>query len=253
MNTRVTGAIFSRRARENLVNILYGGSNTSTSIPIDAASMAGDIDRHSHKNRRRRRNDDTSTNSTGTSVKRHTYSQLRSLYLDKVHSMHPDKLQHNQKQNKEDVHIQFIELKNAWEEYHASVRIVQRKSNDKNIQSLDNNNDDDDYWEEDGDDFTLFGVGCSFADSQAERDLRNKIMDQASRGWFSSGSISVANMDRDDDSKEESSDAKLHLTKEIQLSDDNMFISTADQSTSEVSPIRRKCLVNNVDMFRKIK
>ena len=250
MSNRVSGAIFSRRARENIVKLLFGGSNTSTSIPIDAASMAGDIDRHNHKNRRRKRYD-TSNNSTGTNVKRHSYSQLRLAYLDKVHSMHPDKLQHNQIQNKEDVHIQFIELKNAWEEYHASVRIVQRKSNDKSIQSLDNN-DDDDYLEEDGDDFTLFGVGCSFADSQAERDQRNKIMDQASRGWFSSGSISVANKDtNDDDTKDESSYAKLHLTKEIQLSDDNMFISTADQSTSEDSPIRRKCLVDNVDIFRK--
>jgi len=163
--------------------------------------------------------------------------------------MHPDKLQHNQKQNKEDVHIQFIELKNAWEEYHASVRIVQRKSNDKSIQSLDNN---DDYLEEDGDEFTLFGVGCSFADSQTERDLRNKIMDQASRGWFSSGSISVANnRDRDDDLKDESYHTKQHATTLSQLTDDDMFISTADQSTSEDSPIRRKCLVDNVNMFRK--
>ena len=204
MSSRITSAIASRRARENLVKILFG---TSTSIPVDV-SMTGDIDRHRHKNRRRQRND-TSTNSTGTNVKRHTYSQLRSAYLDKVHSMHPDKLQHNQKQNKEDVHIQFIELKNAWEEYHASVRIVQRKSNDKSIQSLDND-DDDDYWEEEGDDFTLFGVGCSFADSQAERDLRNDIMNQASRGWFSSGSISVANRDRDDDTKNKSYDTKQH-------------------------------------------
>ena len=251
MSNRISFAIANRRARENLVQILFGGSNASTSIPIDAASMAGDIDRHSHKNRRRRRNDDTSTNSTGTNVKRHTYSQLRSAYLDKVHSMHPDKLQHNQIQNKEDVHIQFIELKNAWEEYHASVRIVQRKSNDKSIQSLNNDNDDDDYWEEEGDDFTLFGVGCSFADSQAERDLRNKIMDQASRGWFSSGSISVANRDRDGDSKDESYDTKQHATTLSQLSDYDMFISTADQCTSEDSPTRRKCLVENVDMFRK--
>jgi len=242
MSNRITSAIFSRRARENLVKILFG-NNTSTS----KSTLEGvkDIDRHSHKNRRRRRCD--ASNSTGTNMKRHSYSQLRSAYLDKVHSMHPDKLQQNRTQNKEDVHIQFIELKNAWEEYHSSVRIVQRKSNDKSIQSLDND-DDNDYWEEDGDSFTLFGVGCSFADSQAERDQRNKIMDQASRGWFSSGSISVAN--RNDDTKNKSYDTKQHATATTlsQLSDDDMFIST-DQCTNEDSPIRRKHLVDN--LFRK--
>ena len=35
----------------------------------------------------------------------------------------------------------------------------------------------------------MFGVGCSFDDSPEERDLRNDIMDQACRGWFSSGAI----------------------------------------------------------------
>lgn len=79
-------------------------------------------------------------------------------------------------------------------------------------------------------------------------------MNQASRGWFSSGSISVANnRDRDDDSKDESYDSKKQhaTTQTVQLSDDDMFISTADQSTSEDSPMRRKYLVENIDMFRK--
>jgi hypothetical protein len=46
-----------------------------------------------------------------------------------------------------------------------------------------NNSNDDDA------NFTLFGVGCSFADNDQERQLRIQIMDQAARGWLTCGEI----------------------------------------------------------------
>ena len=45
--------------------------------------------------------------------------------------------------------------------------------------------------------FTMFGVGCSFSDSPTEQMHRTEIMDQASRGWFSSGQLSENNINRD--------------------------------------------------------
>jgi hypothetical protein len=35
----------------------------------------------------------------------------------------------------------------------------------------------------------MFGVGCSFADNDQERQYRNYIMDQAARGYFTTGEI----------------------------------------------------------------
>jgi len=145
--------------------------------------------------------------STTSRWRRHdSYSRLRAEYLKKVHAMHPDKTAHARRRNEDDGeddktsssnndgkhvnddHIRFIELKNAWEKYHASVdggRRDKRYSWNGDCFSAD---DDDD---EDIDDvnFTMFGVGCSFADSPEERDLRDEITEQACRGWFPSGAI----------------------------------------------------------------
>ena len=109
-----------------------------------------------------------------------------------MHAIHPDKIiiaHGNKQQSAQDDHLQFIELENAWEEYHSSVRIVQRRNGESS--SSNKQSPEDDIWKED-DNSTMFGVGCSFADSPTERDLRNKIMDEACRGWFTSGSISYA-------------------------------------------------------------
>ena len=168
--------------------------------------------------------------------------------------MHPDKIQSNANKNeaisKEDAHVQFIAIKNAWEEYHASVRIQKKKDLYRNsTQSPDN--DDDYYWEEDAD-FTMFGVGCSFADSQSERDLRNEIMDQACRGWFSSGSIS--HIEALDSGGIDDNVTKQHSPKPVaktQLSDDNMFIPDNQSAKENDDTSKRKSLVETVDLLRK--
>ena len=275
MSTRVTSAIVSRKARENLVRLLFpsdhlvgtGGGGPSMLMP-----HARDTDRHNHKSRRRQRQEDggaSLTEASGDHKKMHTYTQLRMAYLRQVHEMHPDKNRHKEQSAadstnlfKEDVHIKFIELKNAWEEYHQSVRIVQ-KHTDGTTSSKNKQAADDDYLEEE-DDFTMFGVGCSFADSPEERDLRNEIMEQACRGWFSSGSISIAEIDEQSKSKESTENVSFlqdsaGTTKQtsiaqstIKLSDDDMFVvDDKAETTRKEDTSKRKFLIPDAGKFRR--
>lgn len=287
MSTRVTSAIASRKARENLIRLLFpikdhhltaAAGGTSPVVASSKPHAHGTDDRHSHNRRRRQRlgNDNISSANDAADYrqKRHSYSQLRTVYLQKVHAMHPDKIMAHrsdkqQSTDKEmmtsksnttkDAHLQFIDLKNAWEEYHASVRIVQRRS-DNDVASNSSSNkqySEDDFCEEE-DNFTMFGVGCSFADSPEERDLRNEIMEQACRGWFSSGSLSCAERENHQHGDTSSSsvlqdttvDAKSVLQPPMKLSDDDMFVCGDDQSGKEDCS-KRKYLVQNVDRFRR--
>ena len=61
----------------------------------------------------------------------------------------------------------------------------------------------------------MFGVGCSFADSAQERDYRNEIMDQACRGWFSSGALQ---------STSSINPKRNRAKKVIPLCDDDLFV-----------------------------
>ncbi len=285
MSTRVTSAIVSRKARENLVRLLFPSdhlvgttSNRSAPSPI-LTPHARDTDRHNHSSRRRQRQEvggTTLTEAGADHKKKHTYSQLRTAYLQLIHEMHPDKNRHkeqvaenptqhdngNRKSPKEDAHIKFIELKDAWEEYHKSVRIVQKHTDGTTTRSKKEQSNDDDYWEEE-DNFTMFGVGCSFADSPEERDLRNEIMEQACRGWFSSGSISITEIDEQSKSREgtenvsllqDSADTKqtsqYNAQSTIKLTDDDMFVSDdVAEITKEEDTSKRKYLIPDASKF----
>ena len=180
--------------------------------------------------------------------RRHSYPQLRAAYLEKVHAMHPDKvaaIRHDEPPSK-DSHLDFIELKNAWEEYHASVRIAQRRCNDSNIE-VNNNLQDDKLDEEQS--FTMFGVGCSFADSPEERDLRYEITEQACRGWLPSGSISYQEYDSEQ-SKSILSLKQVVQHLRVELSDNDMFVLDEQPITKKYCA-NRKYLVQNVDRFTK--
>ena len=80
-------------------------------------------------------------------------------------------------------------------------------------------------------DFTKFGVGCSFSDSEEERALRSEITDQACRGWFSSGLLSAR----------EESDKKISIkATTTSLIDDNLFVeSTLEPDPMEAEKTRR--------------
>jgi hypothetical protein len=173
--TRAGSAAFSRRAKEEIVRVLFG--------------------RHQQ------------IKPDGTS---YTYSELRRAYLSRIQEIHPDKhkakkftsslptphrslssssslstavASQNTTNDMEQYNRQFTELQQAWDSYEKLV-----KSLKKDMVGKDSDDDRIDTTAYDAN-FTLFGVGCSFSDSDAERNLRNKITDQACRGWFSSGAL----------------------------------------------------------------
>lgn len=298
----MTSAIASRKARENLIRLLFpkeqvASSSGSTSATLSVPLSAVYTDRHSHSQRqtsakKKARPCVSGSGSGDSQQKRFSYSQLRAVYLQKVHDMHPDKVAHkinvndnnNNQQSKEmekSAHLEFIELKNAWEEYHASARIVQssRRADRADVVVWDEE-------EEEEDNFTMFGVGCSFADSPEERDRRNEIMEQACRGWFSSGSLTHTEKDRkgsehhvetlesqdvdhgmtskngkvddviDDDQRHVSrSKSNIPGHGEVRLSDDAMFATDDEQATQKAEEMgvlqQRKTLVQNASRFRR--
>uniref|UniRef100_A0A7S2L331 J domain-containing protein n=1 Tax=Leptocylindrus danicus TaxID=163516 RepID=A0A7S2L331_9STRA len=96
--------------------------------------------------------------------------ELRAAYLQEITRIHPDRAQCSTE--KADNHSKFILLRQAWEAY------------DKESAAKDRTVDADSEGN-----FTDFGVGCSFSDSEEEREKRWAIMDQACKGWFPDGSL----------------------------------------------------------------
>jgi DnaJ-class molecular chaperone len=104
----------------------------------------------------------------------YSYTELKTAYLERVHKLHPDKNNHiHNHKKKESAKIKFVELKEAWQRYEELAKTMRRVEKGDNEASS----------------FTMFGVGCSFSDNDEERAQREEIMDQASRGWFSSGAL----------------------------------------------------------------
>lgn len=79
------------------------------------------------------------------------------------------------KQASRDLQDRFVDLKEAWDDYEKIAKLMKNKS-DRDTQN----------------NFTMFGVGCSFSDNPDEQRRRSEIMDQAGRGWFSAGQIGEA-------------------------------------------------------------
>eukprot|EP00985_Skeletonema_marinoi_P010462 scaffold4914_cov134-Skeletonema_marinoi.AAC.4 len=174
-------------------------------------------------------------------AKRYSHLQLRMAYLQKVHIMHPDKQRLSSSTRDESAHEQFVQLQNAWEAYN-SARMFRKTNHGKSKQG--ENSDDD------KDDFTMFGVGCSFSDSPEERRLRDEIMEQACRGWLPSGALSHS-FDATEKAKKEVKSPQ-QATK---LSDDNLFIQqqTSEESigsTNVQNVNTKKSLVQNVENYR---
>jgi hypothetical protein len=238
MSTRTTSAIRSRKARENLIRLLFKAQD-----PFTVAGTPGSV---AHSNRRRSPGWEAA--SASNTNRGHSYSQLRAAYLEKVHAMHPDKVGaiHHDGLPSKDMHTQFIELKNAWEEYHASVRIAQRRCDDNSSGNKNNNSEDNDWEEEEN--FTMFGVGCSFADSPEERDLRFEITEQACRGWFPSGSISYPGSDNQ---KSNSSLSQKSSVQPLRLSDNDMFVPDERPMTNAEGSQKKHLVQNAEKIIRK--
>ena len=161
----------------------------------------------------------------------YTYSDLRKAYLDRIQTTHPDKLQGHGILNltlKRDITTYFIELQDAWEAYEKCYKHMRPGTDEKDEGS-----------------FTMFGVGCSFSDNPTERELRNQIMDQACKGWFSAGALNnTANHEIDI-----SNTTTSVLERSTHLSDDNLFVNGRAEHESPVLP--KRSLVDHVRFSRK--
>jgi hypothetical protein len=157
----------------------------------------------------------------------YTHEQLKTAYLERIHELHPDKRRNempvNGDKTTDHASAQFILIKEAWSRYEEFARALTKVNNGSQ-----------------GADFTLFGVGCSFSDTEEERQMRNEITDQACRGWFSAGELSTG----DDTSGE-----KQKMKSQSSLLDDNMFTIQDDEGKmSPPSPPtgKRKSLVDQI-------
>jgi len=78
-------------------------------------------------------------------------------------------------------------------------------------------------------------------DSEEERDNRNKIMDQAARGWFAAGYI-----DDGEDEKSRRVNSMQDESDRTSLSDDSLFESHEGQTDRRNAKERRRNLVQGV-------
>jgi hypothetical protein len=140
----------------------------------------------------------------------YSYSELKTAYLEEVHKLHPDKNCHISNHKKESAKRQFVELKEAWQRYEELAKTMRRVEKGDNEASS----------------FTMFGVGCSFSDNDEERAQRDAIMDQACRGWFSSGAL--GNGDDEVDQEE-----KTFTKQQVSLCHDDYFVPH-DESINDI-------------------
>lgn len=154
----------------------------------------------------------------------YSYDDLRKEYLKRLHLIHPDKhkiataattnvmttsVRNNNSNNKnshsniEELKKEFRELQSTWDKYEELTKSMMNSNNGTGRTEAN---------------FTKFGVGCSFSDSDEERALRDEITDQACRGWFSSGLITSS------DGSTSTTNNYSVKTKKKSLIDDNMFV-----------------------------
>lgn len=159
----------------------------------------------------------------------YTHSQLRAAYLERIQELHPDKrrnvLQQQQQQlpgQRDEASDEFILLREAWNRYEELAKELTKVNNGSREA-----------------DFTMFGVGCSFADNDAEREKRSEITDQACRGWFSAGELGVGDTN---DSKRKMTETKQHGS----LLDENMFVVEDKSDASQSTKGKRKSLVDHM-------
>jgi curved DNA-binding protein CbpA len=158
------------------------------------------------------------------------YEQLRSAYLERAQLLHPDKHTNSSKSavEREEATRQFVDLKEAWNRYEDIAKMMKRVSKGDKANA----------------NFTIFGVGCSFSDNEAERAFRNEIMDQASRGWFSAGAIPDGSDIRQDKKAEDIRLVDEEFFTPEKHDDSETEITSKKNSTVTAKP--RKSLVSHL-------
>ena len=163
---------------------------------------------------------------------RYSYQELRTAYLKRIQKLHPDKQQQKQRPRNIRTKEQFVILQQAWQKY-------EKLAKQTNLHNNNNSNNGN---------FTLFGVGCSFSDSDIEREKRTKIMDQAGKGWFPAGELTTTTTE--DTNKTTSQSTLPHKTTTTHsgreyshppspLIESSMFEQTSDMCNNRFSSSRR--------------
>ena len=157
----------------------------------------------------------------------YTHSQLKSAYLQRIQELHPDKRRHETLVSsstavatstlQDNANTEFISLQAAWSRYEEFAKALTKVNNGSREA-----------------DFTLFGVGCSFSDNDAERDYRAEITDQACRGWFAAGQLGEGN---DEDVSHQQRSTSI---KQTSLLDDDMFVAMGQDESESASVSKRK-------------
>ncbi len=130
----------------------------------------------------------------------YSFVDLKKAYLSRVQEIHPDKMRKTGTEWEKMKHS-FQELQDAWKNYEELARAMKTVGNADDSEA----------------NFTMFGVGCSFADSDAEKELRSEIMDQAGRGWFSSGLLAEST------AASRNGSSNYMKIRQVSLLDENLF------------------------------
>lgn len=141
----------------------------------------------------------------------YSYADLKKAYLGRIQEIHPDKIRKDSERSA-DLKRSFQELQEAWAKYEDLA---------KSMRSVGNGEEDAN--------FTLFGVGCSFSDTEEERALRHEITDQACRGWFSAGLLSESTATNGTNS------SQSMRIRPVSLVDDELFTDISKASVENSS------------------
>lgn len=145
----------------------------------------------------------------------YSFADLKKAYLSRVQEIHPDKIR-NKGTETQKMKRSFQELQEAWKQYEELARTMKTVGSETGNESEAN--------------FTMFGVGCSFADSEEEKELRSEIMDQAGRGWFSSALIAESTI------ANRSGSNNYMKIRQVSLLDENLFTDVTKSTEKTTIP-----------------
>ena len=150
----------------------------------------------------------------------YSFADLKKAYLGRVQEIHPDKIE-KESPEADELKRSFQELQDAWKKYEELAKLMQAPGN--------------------GDaeaNFTMFGVGCSFSDTEEERILREEFTEQACRGWLSSALLGESS------ERNRESEVPSWRIKQVSLLDEALFtdMTKVEEETKceEDNPVKHK-------------
>jgi DnaJ-class molecular chaperone len=150
----------------------------------------------------------------------YSFADLKKAYLGRVQEIHPDKIE-KESPEADALKRSFQELQDAWKKYEELAKLMTAPGN--------------------GDaeaNFTMFGVGCSFSDTEEERILRDEFTEQACRGWLSSALLGESS------ERNRESQVPSWRIKQVSLLDEALFTDMTkvedETKCEEENPVKQK-------------